>query len=101
MTNSPLRKIIAHFGDMNQIFKLMEELAELIRALAIAIARHGLNPDSILGDKEVQTEMVDVVLLLKQFGTIGWLQIAMNQEAEVKIDRTIERIESGYYKEAI
>ena len=84
---------------MAQILKLVEEMSELIRAIMLAIAKHGLNPDVILADKNVQTEITDVVILLKQLGMIAVVDEAVTAEAPVKLDRTIDRIDSGYYEQ--
>ena len=98
MNKTSLQIILNHFGRMTQIFKLMEELAELLGELAIALAKYGLDADKILADPKVQTEMADVILLLKQFGMIPDLAIALGKEVDEKGARTLERMESGYYE---
>lgn len=98
MNKTSLQRILTHFGTMSQILKLVEEMSELTRAIMLAIANHGLNPDAILADKEVQTEITDVIILLKQLGMIAVVSEAVTVEAPVKLYRTIKRIENGYYE---
>ena len=63
-----LTKTIKHYGSGNQIFKAMEECAELIRALA----RYD-DPDNIA------EEMADVKIML------GQLEIIMDNREAVRI----------------
>ena len=98
MNKTSLQRILNHFGIMAQILKLVEEMSELIRAISKAIIKHGLNAEAILADKEVQTELTDVIILLKQLGLISIVNEAVTAEAPVKINRTLNRIETGYYE---
>ena len=78
MMEKDLLKIIEHFGINNQQRKLQEEVFEL--------------------QQEITEELVDVMVLLKQFyyyyACSDWEPQKIEEE---KIKRTLERIESGYY----
>ena len=88
-----LLKIIEHFGIENQQRKLQEELFELQQE--ITIFEQGNNQSY----QEITEEMVDVIILLKQFFYHYELNdYQMKQIEEGKIKRTLERIKSGYYE---
>lgn len=88
-----LLKIIEHFGVENQQRKLQEEVFELQQE--ITIYQQGSNGRT----KEITEELVDVMVLLKQFyyyyACSDWEPKKIEEE---KIKRTLERIESGYYE---
>ena len=100
-----LLKIIEHFGVNNQQRKLQEEVFELNEA----ITRYEFAEDdnTIEGQyrwdmnffKEYITEeIVDTMILLKQFQ--HYYKINREDIRKImknKINRTLERIESGYY----
>lgn len=82
-----LLKIINHFGIRNQLKKLNEECYELIEAV------------NYYELKEIIEEVADVQVLLNEIK--AYYDISDEIEEKVmlyKIDRTLERIESGYYK---
>lgn len=84
-------KIINHFGVNNQQRKLQEEVFELQEAIT--------KFENGFGDiKEIEEELVDVTLILHQFMELyeidGLKMIALDLK---KTNRTLERIESGYY----
>jgi len=85
-------KIINHFGVNNQQRKLQEEVFELQEAIT--------KFENGIGDiKEVEEELVDVVLLLRQF--VEFYEMNPNHLISMEIGkakRTLERIESGYYE---
>ena len=88
-----LLKIIEHFGINNQQRKLQEEMFELQEA--ITVYEQGNNQ---LTD-DIQEEIVDIIILLKQFFHYYALsEYEMNEIQTKKIKRTLERIESGYYE---
>jgi len=85
--NNNLKKIYKHFGFNNQFCKLKEEFNELLFEL------FDNNREKIV------EEMADLEVVLDQFKIkhkITELELSCIKRA--KIERTIERIESGYYK---
>ena len=86
-------RIIDHFGVENQQRKLQEEVFELQQE--ITIYQQGGNQRT----KEIAEELVDVMVLLKQFyyyyACSDWEPKKIEEE---KIKRTLDRIESGYYE---
>ena len=85
-------KIINHFGINNQQRKLQEEVFELQEAIT--------KFETGVGDiKEVEEELVDVSLILSQFLEYYEVDdIGFSLLCQLKKERTLERIESGYYK---
>ena len=85
-------KIIEHFGVNNQQRKLQEEIFELQEAIT--------KFEAGVGDiQEVEEEFVDVSLILRQFMEHYEMDtIKLSLLSKMKVERTIERIESGYYK---
>lgn len=80
-------KIIAdHFGEECQKKKLQEELMEL------AVA------DSHKSNKEFRSECADVIILMCQRAhQRGIKDEKMEEMIDFKLDRTLDRIEEGYY----
>lgn len=85
---SKLKMIYAHFGRKRQERKWMEELAELIAAIA-------------KGDREhVLEEMADVLIMMREHYDNN---LSKEEQAKVlryvsmKVDRTISRIAGGFY----
>ena len=84
-------KIINYFGVNNQQRKLQEEVFELQEAIT--------KFENGIGDiKEVEEELVDVIILIHQLiefyevDPIEFMKLRDN-----KLNRTIERINNGYY----
>ena len=98
MNKTSLQIILNHFGRMNQILKLVEEMSELTRAIIKAIMLFGLDAEKILAYEPVRQELADVIILLKQLGLIEDLAEALTLEGNTRIIRTLERMESGYYE---
>ena len=88
-------KIINHFGLRNQLKKLNEECYELIEAITDYEDDYARN-----GTKEnIIEEMADVMVLLRQFqGHYNITDIDIAFKMLYKTNRTIERIENGYYE---
>ena len=90
-----LLKIIDKFGINNQQRKLAEEVFELNEA----ITKH----EALGGQyKHIVEELADVMVMLKQFQY--YYDIEQEEIEEIckqKIDRTIDRIEEGYYENNI
>lgn len=101
-----IKQIINHFGITNQLKKLNEECYELIEAIRNyeyqKEACENIGCSKIHADKEyehIEEEIADVYVLLnqiKEYYDLNEAQIIINEHD--KINRTIERIESGYYK---
>lgn len=96
-----LLKIIEHFGVNNQQRKLQEEVFELQEAIMdykyVEVYKN--SPAEIYQKEHIAEEIVDVMILLKQF--FYYYQFdedTMLKIEENKINRTLERIESGYYE---
>lgn len=84
-----LKKIYEHFCEHSQVIKLGEECCELISEVCSYIY---LETDNI---EEIHDEIADVLIVA--------YQLYMNNEkirdrVKFKIDRTLKRIESGYYE---
>lgn len=98
-----LEKIMDHFGINNQLRKFNEECFELIEAIIKseypAIAKD--KKPSFLRDLEksyIEEEIADCMVLLNQFIRKYSIDTAKIQKLfEEKINRTIKRIEEGYY----
>lgn len=99
-----LMQIINHFGIETQQRKLMEETFELQNAITIhetAKSNEWEIPlNYIVGTKEhITEELADCLVLLFQFKEYYKIDgYSILRELNKKIDRTIERIESGYYE---
>ena len=88
-----LLKIIEHFGVNNQQRKLHEELFELNEAITIYEQGNNQSCDDIV------EEIADICVILSQFMEIyNITQDEISERMTNKINRTLERIESGYYE---
>lgn len=82
-----LAEIFAHFGDVPQAAKLVEEAQELSESVK----------ENARGD--IVEEMADVMVLLEQIKQAYSITDDEIQEVmEYKVARTLERIESGFYE---
>lgn len=96
-----LLKIIEHFGVNNQQRKLQEEVFELQEA----IMEYRYDENKIYPEVEkclkehIIEEIVDTMILLKQFQHYYKINREdIRKTMKNKINRTLERIESGYYE---
>ena len=92
--NGAIRTIADNFKNPSQQLKLIEELGELSRELSkdIAVGRN-ISAATI-------SEIVDVAILIEQILYLaeeGAAELAREQ-LEYKLQRTLERIEEGYYE---
>ena len=92
--NGAIKEIADTFKIRNQQLKLIEELGELSRELSkdIAVGRN-ISTATI-------SEIVDVAILIEQILYLaeeGAAELAREQ-LEYKLQRTLERINTGYYK---
>ena len=92
--NGAIRTIADTFKNPSQQLKLIEELGELTREISKDIATgREISKDTI-------SEIADVNILINQLlylageGTKG----KVKEQIEHKIQRTLKRIESGYYE---
>lgn len=99
-----LKTIVKHFGINNQQRKLQEEIFELQEAITCYELNNSVSYDIPLcelsyGIDSIKEEMADVMVILNQF--IEYYKIEHKELFEIcnkKVDRTIERIDSGYYE---
>ena len=82
-----LQQILDHFGIEAQKMKLIEEMAELTAELA-------RNKDEL----KIMVEIADVSVVLDQIIDYYNRQ-AIDNIRQGKIERTLERINSGYYED--
>ena len=99
-----LLKIVEHFGINNQQRKLEEEIFELEEAIIINQLKETVEYEipltEIVGTREhIAEEIADVMLLLEQFKVYyGITSEEITNLFWSKVDRTLKRIESGYYE---
>ena len=83
-----LLKIFKHFGEKNQLKKLNEECYELSEAILLQDSK-----------EHIEEEVADVLIILGQIMLAYNLDISkINEIKDYKIDRTLTRINIGYYK---
>lgn len=86
-TNEKLIHIIKYFGFPNQVLKLKEEINEVIEAM------------EDIDKKHITEELADVLVVLNQFKLFFNIKDEdIVEMMEYKIDRTLKRIEEGYYE---
>ena len=82
-----LERIFLHFGLKKQLLKLAEECLELIEAM-------------LENDREhIKEEIADVMVIASEFKEFYEItDTELIEMMEYKIDRTIDRIDEGYYE---
>ena len=99
-----LLKIIEHFGVKNQQRKLQEEVFELQEAITTHELKKSVEYEipltEIIGTKEhIIEEIADITVILKEVQYIYKINREdIRKTMKNKINRTLERIESGYYE---
>ena len=91
--------IFNNFGIAKQLDKLHEECGELSEAITISMQAYQGDADKAIQTPAIISEMADVAVMLAQFKFAEphiWEQV--EAEVEAKIDRTLDRIKSGYYE---
>ena len=92
--NGAIKEIADNFKNPSQQLKLIEELGELSRELSkdIAVGRN-ISTATI-------SEIVDVAILIEQILYLAGEESAelAREQLEYKLQRTLKRIEEGYYK---
>lgn len=85
-----LMKIYNHFGRDAQIKKLREEVEEFIGALQSGNMEHATE------------ELADIAVVLSQFAILPEIEDDLFSSVfDYKLNRTISRIESGYYESEV
>lgn len=103
----PYLDIMNHFGYRNQMKKLNEECFEFIEAVdnyedLLAFVEDATPHDVDLVRSFVVEEMGDMLILLTEF--IARYHIKkeeLDATMDYKLDRTLERIKSGFYEKGI
>ena len=86
-----LEKITKHFGIETELTKLSEEVGELLNE---CYKRHFVDPEY----GEIEDEMADVFVVLAQIGLYFNVDTdKVNSIVEEKINRTVDRIDNGWY----
>lgn len=97
-----LLKIIEHFGIRNQLKKFNEECYELEEAILdyqTEIAYFDEDAMTLSIKRHIAEEIADCMIILEQFKL--YYDISSEETKEIfssKLNRTLERIESGYYE---
>ena len=95
--NGAIKEIADNFGLVTQQLKLIEELGELTREISKDIAnRREISDDTI-------SEIADVNILINQILYLSSnkdynSKEKLKEQLEYKLQRTIQRINIGYYK---
>ena len=92
--NGAIRTIADTFKNPSQQLKLIEELGELTREISKDIATgREISNDTI-------SEIADVNILINQYLHLAGegTKEKVKEQIEHKIQRTLKRIENGYYK---
>jgi len=90
-----IEKIFNHFGLNSQIAKTIEEMAELMVELLEYMKKPTENQSNF-----VIEELADCFIMLEQMKDFFGAE-NVEKKIEMKIDRTISRIDAGYYERQI
>ena len=89
--DNKLRKITKHFGIETELTKLSEEVGELLNE---CYKRHFVDPEA----GEIEDELADVMVIISQIALYFNADMdKVNDIIETKIDRTVQRIDDGWY----
>ena len=89
MFKQKLNLIISHYGDEQQVDKLLEELGELITAI---IKERQCSTEIMLDC--VIDEIADVLIMIEQYMLIKGIKAkTVNNRKKLKIERTLARME--------
>lgn len=100
----PYLEIMEHFGYRMQMKKLAEECFEFLEAVDnhedMCMLKHNKGDgDTVLSRTFVVEEMADMLTLLTQFiARYNIRQDELDAFIDYKIERTLERIRTGYYE---
>ena len=96
-----LTQAIDTYGANNQIMKALEELGELVQAIAKAIAKAHLTHNDkrkSAGVDHVAEEIADVTIMLEQLRIIFDVNAAVCDYMDSKIERLHMRIQEHLYR---
>lgn len=86
-----IKRILDHFGSNNQIYKTIEELAELQKAL-VELLQHPENENVSKKISNIKEEIVDVLIMLKQLQFMFWFKdVELYNMTSEKIEKTFEK----------
>lgn len=88
-----LRKIAVYFGYESQKDQLIEEVGEMLQALI----KLNKNPNHE-NRMHLAEEIADVKICLEQVAYLVPIDFEVQEVRKQKIQRTLERIKTGYYK---
>lgn len=93
-----IKYIANHFGQTNQRWKLIEELEELSREISEDIAADCSTSYNTLEEMADCLILIEQLLYLKQKENDCDVAKLLGDIVDRKINRTLERIEEGYYE---
>lgn len=107
-----MKKIADHFGLTNQLEKLREEMRECEESSRIYQSNLELNPDphSMSPEEQIDRaterlhlieELADVKLMIDQIVHLIHGESDLKKMYQYKIERTLHRIETGYYSNGL
>ena len=94
--NRAIMKIADTFGDKQQL-KLIEELSELTRELALDVSHNREITQNTINEIADTLILIDQILYLAEKNGLNANQL-LEDAIEYKIYRTLKRIASNYYK---
>lgn len=94
-----IKTILEHFGIANQIEKTIEELDELKEQLEIILAKYNKQLINMEQLNNLVSELADVIITTEQVITHFGIGDSVENAIDYKLNRTLERMESGYYKD--
>ncbi len=94
--NKQTQQIFEHFGIEAQKMKLIEEMAELTKEI---VKRKGKQNEDERKRHIIRSELADVSIVLEQLIEYYGKDF-VEYIKQAKIERTLERINSGYYEES-
>ena len=89
-------KIADTFGDKQKL-KLIEELSELTRELALDVSHNREITQNTINEIADTLILIEQILYLAEKNGLNANQLLENS-IEFKLERTIKRIKEGYYK---
>jgi len=98
MNIEDIKFIANHFGQTNQRCKLIEESGELSREISKDIAADRSTSYHTLEEMADCLILIEQLLYLKQKESNCDVAKLLGEIVDKKIERTLERIEEGYYE---
>ena len=94
--NKAIMKIADTFGDKQKL-KLIEELSELTRELALDVSHNREITQNTINEIADTLILIEQILYLAEKNGLNANQL-LEDAIEYKIQRTLKRIEEGYYE---